>query len=318
MVPNIVFIVPYRAREQQLFFFRNYMKYIMEDYNENEYKILFSHQTDKREFNRGATKNIGFLAVKEMYPDDYKDITFVFNDIDTIPHKKGLLKYNTNIGVVKHFYGFIQALGGIFSIKGRDFEKLNGFPNYWGWGFEDNAMNARVLKNSMMSINRDNFFKIGDNNIIQLFDSVTRSIVLKNKQKFANDKPHDGLTAIRDLTYDIVDDMINIKTFTATDEFVASDVVKHDFFNEERKSMFSFRQGLKSNDIATSTPVQPSPAPPVRQPREQSPIPPARIANKPLITNGGHISVTQANKSISMNMNKNQRRGKLGKGFKMF
>ena len=80
--------------------------------------------------------------------------------------------------------------------------------------------------------------------------------------------------------------------------------------------MFSFRQGLKSNDIATSTPVQQSL--PERQPREQSPIPPQRIANKPLITNGGRVSVTQANKSISMSMNKNQRRGKLGKGFKMF
>lgn len=312
MVPNLVFIVPYRDREQQLFFFRNYMKYILEDYRPGDYKIFFSHQTDKREFNRGATKNIGFLAVKEMYPDDYKDITFVFNDVDTIPHKKGLLKYNTNIGVVKHFYGFVQALGGIFSIKGRDFEKINGFPNYWGWGFEDNSMNARVLKNEMMTINRDNFFKIGDNNIIQLFDSVTRSIVLKNKQKFTNDNHIDGLTAIRNLTYDIVDDMINIKTFTATDEFVASEVLKYDFFNEERKSMFSFRQGLKSNDIATSTPVQPSPA---RRPIVQSPIPPARIANNPLITNGGRVSVIHANKSISMSMNKNQRRGK---GFKMF
>ena len=312
MVPNIVFIVPYRNREQQLFL-ENYMKYIMEDYNENEYKIFFSHQTDKREFNRGATKNIGFLAVKELYPDDYKDITFVFNDIDTIPHKKGLLKFNTNIGVVKHFYGFVQALGGIFSIKGRDFEKLNGFPNYWGWGFEDNAMNARVLNNSMMTINRDNFFKIGDNNIIQLFDSVTRSIVMKNKQKFANDKKHDGITAIKDLTYDIDGDMINIKTFTATDEFVESDVVKHDFFNEERKSMFSFRQGLKSNDIAT-IPDPPKQAT-IREVSEPTPPPQPVVLSKPLIGNGGRISVAQANKSMNMSMNKRQRRGK---GFKMF
>ena len=245
-----------------------------------------------------------------------KDITFVFNDIDTIPHKKGLLKFNTNIGVVKHFYGFVQALGGIFSIKGRDFEKLNGFPNYWGWGFEDNAMNARVLNNSMMTINRDNFFKIGDNNIIQLFDSVTRSIVLKNKQKFANDKPHDGISAIKDLTYDIDGDMINIKTFTATDEFIESDVVKHDFFNEERKSMFSFRQGLKNSDIGGQTPIQQDSV--AQESRE--PTPPrqsrlGRIASKPLIMNGGAISVAQANKTMNMNMNKSQRRSK---GFKMF
>jgi len=315
MVPNIVFIVPYRDREQQLFFFRNYMKYILEDYNPDDYKIFFSHQTDKREFNRGATKNIGFLAVKEMYPDDYKDITFVFNDIDTIPHKKGLLKYNTNIGVVKHFYGFIQALGGIFSIKGRDFEKLNGFPNYWGWGFEDNAMNARVLKNPLMTINRDNFFKIGDNNIIQLFDSVTRAIVLKNKQKFANDKITDGITAIKDLTYDVDGDMINIKTFTATDEYTPSDVVKHDFFNEERKSMFSFRQGLKNTDVASAS-KQPPP-PPVAQP-PPPPQPMNYVKGSTPLRTGGRISVAQANKTMNMSMSVNQRRGKGGKGFKMF
>ena len=291
MVPNIVFIVPYRNREQQLFFFRNYMKYIMEDYRDNDYKIFFSHQTDTREFNRGATKNIGFLAVKQLYPDDYKDITFVFNDIDTIPHKKGLLKYNTNIGVVKHFYGFVQALGGIFSIKGRDFEKLNGFPNYWGWGFEDNAMNARVLKNSMMTINRDNFFKIGDNNIIQLFDSVTRSIVLKNKQKYANDTTTDGITAIKNLTYDIDGDMINIKTFTATDEYSPDDVVKHDFFTEERKSMFSFRQGLKNSDVSP-----PQPPPPQPPPQPESVQTPASNTSAPPINKGGRISVSQANK----------------------
>ena len=49
-------------------------------------------------------QKISVFSCERMYPDDYKDITFVFNDIDTIPHKKGLPKYNTNIGVVKNFW----------------------------------------------------------------------------------------------------------------------------------------------------------------------------------------------------------------------
>jgi hypothetical protein len=52
----------------------------MEDFT--DYEIYFSHQTDDRSFNRGATKNIGFLAIKDKYPDDYQNITFIFNDIE--------------------------------------------------------------------------------------------------------------------------------------------------------------------------------------------------------------------------------------------
>ena len=92
-VPKIVFIVPYRNREKDLEEFRNQMTTILEDYSANTYKILFIHQCDDRAFNRGGMKNIGFLFVKNTYPNDYQNITLVFNDVDTFPRKRIL--YNT-------------------------------------------------------------------------------------------------------------------------------------------------------------------------------------------------------------------------------
>ena len=128
LTPKFVFIVPYRNRPQHKFFFSNYISSILID--NSDYEIYFSHQCDARSFNRGGTKNIGFLAIKNKYPNGYKDITFVFNDVDTIPFTN-LFDYETVPGIVKHFYGFKYALGGIVSIKGSDFEATNGYPNFW-------------------------------------------------------------------------------------------------------------------------------------------------------------------------------------------
>ena len=66
-IPKIIFIVPYRDREQQLSFFNRHMKYILEDYQENDKKIMIIHQNDERSFNCGAIKNIGFLIVKQQF-----------------------------------------------------------------------------------------------------------------------------------------------------------------------------------------------------------------------------------------------------------
>ena len=61
-IPKRVFVVPYRNRVQHKFFFSKYMSFILED--KDDYEILFSHQCDARTFNRGAVKNIGFIAIK--------------------------------------------------------------------------------------------------------------------------------------------------------------------------------------------------------------------------------------------------------------
>ena len=77
---KIIFIVPYRDRKQHYDIFSEHMKTILEDIEPTDYDIFYIHQTDTRSFNRGAMKNIGFLYVKDKYPDTYKDITLVFND----------------------------------------------------------------------------------------------------------------------------------------------------------------------------------------------------------------------------------------------
>lgn len=202
-IPKLIFIVPYRDREREKHHFSIYMKYIMEDYNKDDYEIYYSHQTDSRMFNRGATKNIGFMVMKEKYPNDYKNITFVFNDVDTLPAMKNLFDYITYPGTVKHFYGFTFALGGIVSITGGDFEKCNGFPNNWGWGLEDNALNDRVLQQSL-TINRDQFLPVHSKNIIHLYDNPIRLVNTREPLAYVSGKLIDNLNNISNIYYSIV------------------------------------------------------------------------------------------------------------------
>jgi hypothetical protein len=160
----------------------------------NDYEIYFSHQYDDRPFNRGACKNIGFLAMKHKYSQHYKDITFVFNDIDTIPFTN-ILDYETKKGIVKHFYGFNYALGGIVSIQGEDFEKINGFPNYWGWGMEDAILQKRCEKKNL-AIDRSHFYPIGSPEILHLFDGVSRIISKKETMQSKTDNGNNGLNSL--------------------------------------------------------------------------------------------------------------------------
>lgn len=217
-IPKRVFIVPYRNRIQHKFFFCKYMSFILED--QTDYEIYFSHQCDMRTFNRGAMKDIGFLAVKEKYPNHYKDITFIFNDVDTIPFNK-IFDYETTHGVVKHYYGYKYALGGIVVMKGADFERVNGFPCYWGWGMEDNSLQKRCEKDGII-IDRSTFYTIGSPEILQLFDGITRIISKKDPWRSTHDDGIDGLNAITKLNYTINDksDNPNDNIFTFVNKHI--------------------------------------------------------------------------------------------------
>ena len=247
-VPKRVFIVPYRNRVQHKFFFSKYMSFILEDCD--DYEIYFSHQCDARTFNRGAAKDIGFLAVKEKYPNDYKDITFIFNDVDTIPFNK-IFDYQTTHGVVKHYYGFKYALGGIVVMKGADFEKINGFPCFWGWGMEDNALQKRC-DGYGLSVDRSVFYEIGSPEILQLFDGISRIISKKDPWRGENDDGVDGLRTIHQLKY-LVDEksenpndnifavhnarifFINISTFLTRIPFGSEEYYNYDLREPKRK-----------------------------------------------------------------------------------
>ena len=100
-----IFIVPYRNREGQLNVFLNHMKYLLEDISHNKYRIYIVHQVDSRPFNRGAMRNIGFLEGKKEFPDTYKEIDFVFHDLDNLIGEKNLVKFTTNSNEINHIYG---------------------------------------------------------------------------------------------------------------------------------------------------------------------------------------------------------------------
>lgn len=250
-VPLLVFIVPYRNRPQHKFFFSNYLTSILKNSElESRYEIYFSHQCDARSFNRGGTKNIGFLAVKEKYPNDYQKITFVFNDIDTVPFSN-IFDYTTSTGMVKHFYGFKYALGGIVSITGKDFELINGYPNFWGWGMEDNVLQKRC-ESAGLIVNRDQFYPIGSPDILQLFDGVSRLINKKDPWRATHDNGIDGLKTIHKLLYDINTEsknpldnihvvmsnkifVINIDTFMTGTRFEHDNYFQYDLREPPRK-----------------------------------------------------------------------------------
>ena len=204
LTPSIIFVIPYRDRKEHLEQFRRHMKMVMEDIESGTYRFLIVHQCDTKSFNRGAMKNIGFITASRLYPNDYRNMTFVFNDVDSMPMRKNMWDYKTRHGIVKHYFGFDYTLGGIVSITGYDYERIGGFPNYWGWGYEDNELQKRVEK-ARIKIDRSIFFNTMDmNNIIQLNHGTLRVMNKDDFEKFSTNGIGENLYTIKELNYQLV------------------------------------------------------------------------------------------------------------------
>jgi hypothetical protein len=119
-----------------------------------------------------------------------------------MPYKKDLIDYEATPGTISHYYGFRFALGGIFAIKGWDFERINGFANYWTWGFEDNLIQNRAQRTGLL-INRDNFFELNDMRILHINDGNRKTLNRNYMYELVQDSGENGLQTITNLNYTI-------------------------------------------------------------------------------------------------------------------
>ena len=257
-LPEFIVVVPYRDRSNHRALFTQMMPYILEG---KRYEIVFTHQCDKRPFNRGAMKNTGFLYLKKFYPNEYKNITIVFNDVDVMPWYKDQFDYKTVPGEVKHFFGFGWALGGIIAINAGDFERINGFPNIWSWGLEDNILEKRCNV-AGIKINRENMvlFDTENKNIINLQHGGVRLLSDYIGPKYTLDTGVDGIKSLYNMNLDVVkitNNIVEVKVTTfETGESLSSPFVKFAKLtnvNERPPVSFNAKMRLKSNTIRRRT-----------------------------------------------------------------
>lgn len=218
-VPHTVFIIPYRNRPVEKAGLDSFLNKLRIDRKwGDDMNVIYVNQKDSKKFNRGAMKNIGFIYLKNTYPENYKNITMIFHDVDFYPITTDLLNYSTNIGTVEHYYGYTHVLGGIFAIKGADFEKTGGFPNFWGWGFEDNVMYYRCINDkNNISVDRSCFYKINDKHIIYINEDGDKYIgdkVVSNREiTMYYREDLETFNDIKNLEYSKQGDMLNINNF---------------------------------------------------------------------------------------------------------
>jgi len=141
---KIGIIVPYRNRHEHLVKFKSKIVEYLES-NNIDFEIIIVEQDDAKLFNRGILLNIGFKEAKKLKCD-----YVVLHDVDMLPVDVDYSYSDTPIHLATDNIPFQSYFGGITLFPTDIFEKINGFSNlYWGWGFEDDDLRYRCVKNNI-------------------------------------------------------------------------------------------------------------------------------------------------------------------------
>lgn len=157
--PRLTIIVPYRDRADQLqLLVGGLASYFEQDKVDRDipYRVLIIEQEPGLPFNRGATKNIGFILARD-------DCDYVcFHDVDHLPiwadysysDKPTPILWH---GAIKRPVSMTRSsvllvlsneknelFGGALLCPVQKFAEVNGHANqYWGWGMEDIDLRLR-------------------------------------------------------------------------------------------------------------------------------------------------------------------------------
>lgn len=138
-------IVPYRNRFEHLEEFKKSITKYLNDTGHTNHVIIIVEQDDAKLFNRGMLCNIGFMESQKQNCD-----YVIIHDVDMIPIVVDYSYSNKPIHLATDNIPFESYFGGMTLFPSNLFLKINGFSNlYWGWGFEDDDLRYRCVKNNI-------------------------------------------------------------------------------------------------------------------------------------------------------------------------
>jgi hypothetical protein len=167
-------IVPYRNRHEHLLQFKRHIIKHLKSKGYENYVIIIVQQDDAKLFNRGMLCNIGFIESQKQKCD-----YIVIHDVDMIPIDVDYSYSEFPIHLATDNIPFDSYFGGMTLFPSDVFKKINGFSNlYWGWGFEDDDLRYRCVKNNIPFANH--LTEHISNDILPIFNGVDTHATIPN------------------------------------------------------------------------------------------------------------------------------------------